>query len=70
MIRVVRLEGLVVDERMGFERVIKISKWPVHEIAVQRPFKKGGENRRDHKRDRHRKEKDRHNQVRKTKGRQ
>ena len=44
MIGVIGLESMVMDDGVRAEGVIKISERPVHEITMQRPFKKRGEN--------------------------
>jgi hypothetical protein len=42
MISVIGLENAMVDESVAFERIGKIADRPVHDEAMQRPFKEGG----------------------------
>jgi hypothetical protein len=44
MVSMVRLEGVVMHQGMGLKGVTKIEQRPVHDIAMEGPFKKGGKN--------------------------
>jgi hypothetical protein len=41
MIGVVGFKNLVMNQRMAFERITKFAQGPMHDIAVQNPFKNG-----------------------------